>query len=165
MEKDQTPTKEENKEDNQKEVQKEEQTEKEKTEEEPKAENSKKEENGLNEKDIEEKSKLLNKPKELLGFDVVSHFKENMSETEENSLGPITEKSYYCINCKHSQCPIFKEDMNQKEHLLIKRAKCLFYDKNFFDSLENTINEAFNYNQLKNGIKECFANSIDTLKN
>ena len=134
----------------------------EKKEQEPKVESSEKIEF---EKKLEEKSKLLNKPKELLGFDAAAHFKENINHTDKNSLEPITEKSYYCIECKHSECPLFKENMNQKEHLLIKRAKCLFYDKDFFISVENSINEALNYNKLKNNIKESLTNSIEALKN
>ena len=137
----------------------------EKIEQETKVENSKKAEVDSKEKELEEKSKLLNKPKELLGFDAVAHFKENISHTDKNSLEPITEKSYYCIECKHSECSLFKEDMNQKEHLLIKRAKCLFYDKNFFNLVESSINEALNYNQIKINIKEFLTNSIETLKN
>ena len=137
----------------------------EKIEQETKVEDLKNAEVDSKEKELEEKSKLLNKPKELLGFDAVAHFKENIIHTDKNSLEPITEKSYYCIECKHSECSLFKEDMNQKEHLLIKRAKCLFYDKNFFNLVENSINEALNYNQIKNNIKEFLTNSIETLKN
>ena len=117
------------------------------------------------EKELEIKSKILNKPKKLLEFDAVSHFKENIHNTDKNSIFPITEKSYYCIDCKHSQCPLYKGNKSQKEHLLIKRPKCLLYNQNFFDSIENSIKEAFNYNQYKNGIKQCLTNSINTLKN
>ena len=147
------------------ETKKEDKKDNEKIEQETKVENLKKAEVDSKEKELEEKSKLLNKPKELLGFDAVAHFKENINHTDKNSLEPITEKSYYCIECKHSECSLFKEDMNQKEHLLIKRAKCLFYDKNFFNLVENSINEALNYNQIKNNIKEFLTNSIETLKN
>ena len=117
------------------------------------------------EKELEMKSKTLNKPKILLEFDASLHFKENINNTDKNSISPITEKSYYCIQCKHSNCPLYQENMNQKEHLLIKRTKCLFHQNNFFDSVENSIKEALTYNQFKNGIKEYFSNSIDTLKN
>ena len=136
---------------------------KEESNQELKVENIKKSE--IKEKELEEKSKILNKPKELLGFDAVAHFKENINHTDKNYLGPITEKSYYCLDCKHSECPLFLENMNQKEHLLIKRPKCLFYDKNFFDSVEKSINESLNYNQLKKDIKQCITNSIESLKN
>ena len=138
---------------------------KEKDAQEPKVENPKKIDVNSKEKELEEKSKLLNKPKELLGFDAVAHFKENINHTDKNCLGPITEKSYYCIECQHSECPLYKENVNQKEHLLIKRAKCLFFDQNFFDPVEKSINEALNYNQLKNGIKETLSSSIESLKN
>ena len=143
---------------------KEEQLDKQKNKQEQKSDNTKKKDPELKEKELELKSKLLKKPKELLAFDANAHFKENISHTEKNCLEPITEKSYYCINCMHSECPLFKENENQKEHLLIKRAKCLFYDKNFFNSVENSINEALNFNQFKKSIKENMANSINSLK-
>ena len=115
--------------------------------------------------ELEIKSKLLNKPKELLGFDAVSHFKENINHTDKNSFLPITETSYYCLNCQHSECPLFIENMNQKEHMLIKKAKCYTHDKNFFDSVENSIKDSLTYNQFKNGIKQRLANAINCIKN
>ena len=91
---------------------------------------------------IEElKSKILNKRKELIEFDALSHFKENIANTDRNYLGPITENSYYCITCKHSECPKQLKDPNQKEHLLVKRKKCLFYDTQFFDDVDKKIKE------------------------
>ena len=144
--------------------QKEEQLDKENNKQEQKSDNTKKKDRELKEKELELKSKLLKKPKELLDFDANAHFKENISHTDKNCLEPITEKSYYCINCKHSECPLFKENANQKEHLLIKRAKCIFYDKDFFIPVENSINEALNFNQFKKDIKENLSNSINGLK-
>ena len=164
MQKNQQTQKDQNKENITPVPQKEEQKDKEKNENERISNNSKKDNPETKEKDLELKSQLLNKPKELLGFDAVPHFKENINHTDKNCLEPITEKSYYCLDCKHSKCPLYKENINQKDHLLIKRAKCLFYDENFFDSVENSINEALNYNQLKINIKETFSNSINSLK-
>ena len=115
-------------------------------------------------KELELKSQKLNKPKELLDFDAVAHFKENIANTDRNCLGPITEKSYYCISCKHSECPLYNENKNQKEHILIKRAKCLLYDDNFFNPIENKINESLTYHLLKDSLKECVNNSINSLK-
>ena len=115
-------------------------------------------------KELELKSQKLNKPKELLDFDAVAHFKENIANTDRNCLGPITEKSYYCISCKHSECPLYNEKKNQKEHILIKRAKCLLYDDNFFNPIENKINESLTYHLLKDSLKECVNNSINSLK-
>ena len=132
---------------------------------EEKSDNIQKKDSEQKENELELKSKLLNKPKELLGFDAVSHFRENINHTDKNSFLPITEKSYYCLECKHSECPLFKQDMNQKEHMLIKRAKCLSHDPNFFDSVENSIKEALTYNQFKNGIKQRLTNAINCLKN
>ena len=59
--------------------------------------------------DLTNKSDLLNKPKELIDFDVLSHFKENISRTDKNDPDKITPNSYYCINCKHSNCPFYDE--------------------------------------------------------
>ena len=141
------------------------QTEKENIDHEPKKDKPQEKDPEPKEKELEMKSKLLNKPKKLLEFDAVSHFKENIHNTDKNSISPITEKSYYCIDCKHSQCPLYKGNKNQKEHLLIKRSKCLLYNPKFFDTFENSIKEAINYNQYKGDIKQCLTNSINALKN
>ena len=165
MKKEQHPPKEQNK-NNLKRIKldEEHQTEKEKNELELKIEKPQKKTPEEIQKELELKSKTLNKPKELLDFDAVAHFKENIANTDKNCLGPITEKSYYCIHCKHSECPLYNENKNQKEHLLIKRAKCLFYDENFFNSVEKNINESLTYHQMKDSLKECVNNSINTLK-
>ena len=165
MKKDQHPSKEQNK-NNLKRIKldEEHQTEKEKNELELKIEKPQKKSPEEQQKELELKSKTLNKPKELLNFDAVAHFKENIANTDKNCLGPITEKSYYCIACKHSECPLYNENKNQKEHLLIKRVKCLFYDDNFFNSVEKNINESLTYHQMKDSLKECVNNSINTLK-
>ena len=115
-------------------------------------------------KELELKSKTLNKPKELIEFDALSHFKENIAHTDKNFLGSITENSYYCIACKHSECPLYKKNMNQKDHLLMKKIKYLFYNNNFFDEIDTTIKEALTYNKLKDSIKSCVTSSINSLK-
>ena len=115
-------------------------------------------------KELELKSKTLNKPKELIEFDALSHFKENIAHTDKNFLGSITENSYYCIACQHSECPLYKKNMNQKDHLLIKKIKYLFYNNNFFDEIDTTIKEALTYNKLKDSIKSCVTSSINSLK-
>ena len=134
-----------------------------KKEKEKKVENSQKNEESK-EKNLEIKSKILNKPKELLDFDGAAHFKENLNRTDKNCIEPITEKTYYCIQCQHSLCPYYTENKNQKDHLLIKKAKFLLYDTNFFTSIDNNINEALTYKQQKKDIKECLTNSINILK-
>ena len=138
--------------------------EKDKNELEQKSEKPQEKEVETKQEELEAKSKKFKKPKELLEFDAVSHFKENIANTDKNCLGPITEKSYYCISCKHSECPLYKENKNQKEHLLIRRAKCFLYDKKFFDNVEKKINESFTYNKMKDSMKECVNNSINSLK-
>ena len=115
-------------------------------------------------KELELKSKTLNKPKELIEFDALSHFKENIAHTDKNFLGSITENSYYCIACQHSECPLYKKNMNQKDHLLMKKIKYLFYNNNFFDEIDTTIKEALTYNKLKDSIKSCVTSSINSLK-
>lgn len=57
------------------------------------------------------------------------------------------------------------KDKNQKDHMIIKRCKCYFYDNNFFNDIEKTINESLTFNQAKDGIKLCIENSINNLKN
>ena len=117
-------------------------------------------ENENQDKKILTKSELLNKPKELLEFDVLSHFNENISRPDKNDLNNITQNSYYCINCKHSDCPFYEE----KKHLIINRVKCLLYDSNFFDEIDSYINEALNFGYLKNEIKDNINNYVDKMK-
>ena len=117
-------------------------------------------ENEIKDKKILTKSELLNKPKELLEFDVLSHFNENISHPDKNDLNNISQNSYYCINCKHSDCPFYDE----KKHLIINRVKCLLYDSNFFDEIDSYINEALNFSYLKNEIKDNINNYVDKMK-
>ena len=117
-------------------------------------------ENENQDKKILTKSEILNKPKELLEFDVLSHFNENISRPDKNDLNNITQNSYYCINCKHSDCPFYEE----KKHLIINRVKCLLYDSNFFDEIDSYINEALNFGYLKNEIKDNINNYVDKMK-
>ena len=117
-------------------------------------------ENEIKDKKILTKSELLNKPKELLEFDVLSHFNENISRPDKNDLNNISQNSYYCINCKHSDCPFYEE----KKHLIINRVKCLLYDSNFFDEIDSYINEALNFSYLKNEIKDNINNYVDKMK-
>ena len=117
-------------------------------------------ENEIKDKKILTKSELLNKPKELLEFDVLSHFNENISRPDKNDLNNISQNSYYCINCKHSDCPFYDE----KRHLIINRVKCLLYDSNFFDEIDSYINEALNFSYLKNEIKDNINNYVDKMK-
>ena len=117
-------------------------------------------ENEIKDKKILTKSELLNKPKELLEFDVLSHFNENISRPDKNDLNNISQNSYYCINCKHSDCPFYDE----KKHLIINRVKCLLYDSNFFDEIDSYINEALNFSYLKNEIKDNINDYVDKMK-
>ena len=117
-------------------------------------------ENEIKDKKILTKSELLNKPKELLEFDLLSHFNENISRPDKNDLNNISQNSYYCINCKHSDCPFYDE----KKHLIINRVKCLLYDSNFFDEIDSYINEALNFSYLKNEIKDNINNYVDKMK-
>ena len=117
-------------------------------------------ENEIKDKKILTKSELLNKPKELLEFDVLSHFNENISRPDKNDLNNISQNSYYCINCRHSDCPFYDE----KKHLIINRVKCLLYDSNFFDEIDSYINEALNFSYLKNEIKDNINNYVDKMK-
>ena len=113
---------------------------------------------------LEEKIKAFNRAKELLEFDCQTHLKENISHTDKNSIYPLNDKSYYCINCMHSTCPLYEKDKNQKAHLLIKKENYLFFNKNHFSAIESCLSEALNYNKLKDGLKDCLTNSIESLK-
>ena len=110
--------------------------------------------------DLTNKSDLLNKPKELIDFDVLSHFKENISRTDKNDPDKITPNSYYCINCKHSNCPFYDEE----KHLTKKRIDYLLYDPHFFDEIDSKINEGLNYSKFKEDVKNNINNFIDKMK-
>ena len=115
-------------------------------------------EKGTNEET--KKSELLNKPKELINFDVLSHFKENISRPDKNDLNRITKNSYYCINCMHSDCPFH----NEEKHITKKRIDYLVYDTHFFDEIDSNINEALKFSEFKIDVKNNINNYIDKMK-
>ena len=110
--------------------------------------------------DLIKKSELLNKPIELIDFDFLSHLKENISRPDKNNLNKITQNSYYCINCKHSDCPFYEEN----NHLFMKRIKYALYDNHFFDNLEQNINEALEFNKYKSNIKNNINDYLEKIK-
>ena len=110
--------------------------------------------------EIIKKSQLLNKPLELIEFDVSSHFQENISRPDKNDLGRITENSYYCINCKHSDCPFH----NEEKHIIMNRIKYLLYDTHFFDEMDSKINEALDYTKYNIDVKNNINNFVDKMK-
>ena len=110
--------------------------------------------------EIIKKSQLLNKPLELIEFDVSSHFQENISRPDKNDLGRITENSYYCINCKHSDCPFHDEE----KHIIMNRIKYLLYDTHFFDEIDSKINEALDYTKYNIDVKNNINNFVDKMK-
>ena len=110
--------------------------------------------------EIIKKSQLLNKPLELIEFDVSSHFQENISRPDKNDLSRITENSYYCINCKHSDCPFHDEE----KHIIMNRIKYLLYDTHFFDEIDSKINEALDYTKYNIDVKNNINNFVDKMK-
>ena len=110
--------------------------------------------------EIIKKSQLLNKPPELIEFDVSSHFKENISRPDKNDLGRITDNSYYCINCNHSDCPFHEEE----KHIKKKRIKYLLYDTHFFDEMDLNVNEALDFGKFILDVKNNINNYIDKMK-
>ena len=110
--------------------------------------------------EILKKSEILNKPPELLEFNVIEHFRENISFPDRNNLNYITPDSYYCINCKHSECPFLEE----KKHIFVNRIKCAKYDPNFFDKMDKSINEALDFNKYKDVLKNNLNEYVDKMK-
>ena len=110
--------------------------------------------------EIIKKSELLNKFPELLDFNLSKHFKENLSRPDKNDFKRITENSYYCINCEHSNCPFYDE----KKHIYMKRINYLLYDIHFFDDMENNINEALQFTEFKKDVKNHISDFIDKIK-
>ena len=80
----------------------------------------------------------INKPKELKELDALGHLKHNIIHADKNCTDPITDSSYYCFTCKQSVCNKCGAN-NHKEHILIQRNNCLFFDKTFFNEISKVI--------------------------
>jgi hypothetical protein len=105
----------------------------------------------------------INKPKELIEFNVSPHFKENIIHSEKNCKELINENSYYCLTCKHSVCSICGIN-EHKNHLLIQRKNCLNYDTTFFNEISKLIEDSFLIEKKKDDIKKGVCNSIEKIK-
>ncbi len=106
----------------------------------------------------------INKPKELKELDALSHFKYNITHAEKNCIDPITDSSYYCFTCKTSVCNKCGVN-NHKDHILIQRNNCLFYDNSFFNEISKVIEDSLLIEEKKSDIKNKISDSIDELKN
>jgi len=110
--------------------------------------------------EILQKSELLTKPPELIDFDAMDHFKENISFPDKNDLGPISPNSYYCINCKHSECGFY----DKNKHIFINRLKIAKYDPHFFDEMDKNIHDALDFNRYIEGMKNNINEYVDKMK-
>ena len=110
--------------------------------------------------EILQKSELLTKPPELIDFDAMDHFKENISFPDKNDLGPISPNSYYCINCKHSECGFY----DKNKHIFINRVKIAKYDPHFFDEMDKNIHDALDFNRYIEGMKNNINEYVDKMK-
>ena len=106
---------------------------------------------------------LVHKPAELQNLDIYPHLKHNIINTLQNCQDPLTENSYYCLNCKLSTCP--KCNLNShKNHFLIPRYPCLNFSHSFFANIENQISSAVDIKNMKSEfifkIEKLFSNII-----
>ena len=92
-------------------------------------------------------SKKIIKPLDLQNFDISSHLHKNITLYDRNCRDSITNQSYYCITCKQSIC-MSCGAYEHKDHVLLQRDNCLFYDPNFFKEISNIINISYIINHL-----------------
>ena len=107
--------------------------------------------------------KKITKPPELENFDASSHLMKNIISFDANCKDNITEQSYYCISCKQSVCAACGV-YEHKDHILIQRDNCLFYDPNFFIEISKIIDISLNLYSKKDSIKNAIENSVSYLK-
>ena len=108
-------------------------------------------------------NKDLIKPFELQNFDTSLHLHKNIISYDTNCKDNINKQSYYCISCKQSICELCGM-YQHKDHLLIQRDNCLFYDHNFFIEISKIIDISLKIGDKKNIIKDMLENNILFLK-
>ena len=108
--------------------------------------------------------KKITKPIELENFETSSHLKKNIEFFDINCKDKICQQSYYCITCKQSVC-IKCGVYEHKDHILIQRDNCLFYDPKFFVEISKIIDLSLTLDTKKQTIKNSIENSIIYLKN
>ena len=106
----------------------------------------------------------ITKPPELENFDTSSHLQHNILNFGANCKDQITDQSYYCITCKQSVCTKCGA-YDHKDHILIQRDNCLFYDPNFFVEISKIIDNALTIDSRKQSIKDSLEKSISVIKN
>ena len=117
-----------------------------------------------NDDDKINKNKRIIKPLDLEKFDTPYHFHKNIILYDLNCKHNITSQSYYCMSCKLSVC-ILCGIYNHKDHILIQRDNCLFYDSNFFVEISKIIDISLQIVLKKQYIKDTIKNNILFLKN
>ena len=117
-----------------------------------------------NDDDKINKNKRIIKPLDLEKFDTPYHFHKNIVSYDLNCKHSITSQSYYCMSCKLSVC-ILCGIYNHKDHILIQRDNCLFYDSNFFVEISKIIDISLQIVLKKQYIKDTIENNILFLKN
>lgn len=108
--------------------------------------------------------KKITKPAELENFDSCLHLQKNILSFDRNCKDKITEQSYYCISCLQSVCTKCGA-FDHKDHILIQRDNCLFYDPNFFVEISKILDVSLTLDSRKQSIKDGIDKSISDLKN
>ena len=109
-------------------------------------------------------SKKIIKPLDLQNFDISSHLHKNITLYDRNCRDSITNQSYYCITCKQSIC-MSCGAYEHKDHVLLQRDNCLFYDPNFFKEISNIINISLTLYNKKQSMKDSINKNISYIIN
>ena len=108
--------------------------------------------------------KKITKQPELENFDTSSHLMHNIISFDQNCKDKISEQSYYCITCMQSVCTSCGA-YEHKDHILIQRDNCLFYDPNFFVEISKIIEISQSIKSRKQSIKDSIEKYIEFFKN
>ena len=107
---------------------------------------------------------IPNLKEELKSIDVYQHLRHNILNPKINCKETLSDEIYYCITCKQStcqQCSLIKH----KNHKII--PKYFFYScpKNFFDEVQNAIQDSYKINDNKNSYISLIESQAQELHN
>ena len=111
-------------------------------------------------------------------FDLYKHLKENIKNKDILCKDPLTEDSFYCINCKVSTCSLCPNFNEHKDHTLINRYNYyknneILVNENFkdLDDIFNMNPEYLNVNSIRGELKilvdskiKLLVDSLNTIK-
>jgi len=92
---------------------------------------------------------IPNLKEELKSIDVYQHLRHNILNPKINCKETLSDEIYYCITCKQStcqQCSLIK----LKNHKIILKNIFYSYPKNFFNEVQNAIEDSYKIKDNKN---------------